>query len=381
MEAPGSAPAPDAHTDDPGSFLAHPRWQRMIIGFAGPFANFVLAFVLMFVYYAWINEVPSVSPTVFEWVGLGTPAEQAGLKPGDRIVSLGNEQNPDLASTIEFSRAHAGETVSLTVDRSGQSLHLTLPLPGKTQGKLLDLTQNGIYLHYLDTPVTVDQVSPNSPADKAGLQPGDLISTVDGHSFHTVDPLLDYLQSGKGKPVEVIVLRKNAPVRLTVLPAMQEGMYRLGFLSTQPNDPPMRAHPMHFGPSVPQSFEFCTSNSLMIVDVLKKLFTHQASVKQLSGPVGIARVAGQAAETEYWYPKFGLAAGISLNLGILNLLPFPILDGGMILFLLIESGLRRDISMAIKERIYQVAFILLMVFFVYVIFNDISRLPIFSHMH
>jgi regulator of sigma E protease len=114
--------------------------------------------------------------------------------------------------------------------------------------------------------------------------------------------------------------------------------------------------------------------------VLGRLFTHKVSMAQLSGPVGIARMAGDAAETKGWLPKFGLAAAISLNLGILNLMPFPILDGGLILLLLIESVMRRDISMNVKERIYQAAFVVLMAFFAFVIFNDVSKLPIFAHL-
>jgi regulator of sigma E protease len=94
--------------------------------------------------------------------------------------------------------------------------------------------------------------------------------------------------------------------------------------------------------------------------------------------VGIAHAAGQAAETKYWAPKFGLAAGISLNLGILNLLPFPILDGGLIVLLLIESVMRHDISVVVKERIYQAAFVVLVMFFCYVSFNDVAKLSIFS---
>jgi len=96
--------------------------------------------------------------------------------------------------------------------------------------------------------------------------------------------------------------------------------------------------------------------------------------------VGIARVAGEAAEMKGWYSKFYLAGEISLNLGILNLMPFPILDGGMILLLLIESVIRRDIGVNVKERIYQAAFVLLMAFFAFVIFNDVTKLPIFTHL-
>ena len=101
-----------------------------------------------------------------------------------------------------------------------------------------------------------------------------------------------------------------------------------------------------------KSLGYFKTNALLVGEILERLFTHRLSVTQMMGPVGIAQAAGEAAETEGWHPKFGLAAEISLQLGILNLLPFPILDGGMILLLLIESVLRHDISLVIKERIY-----------------------------
>jgi regulator of sigma E protease len=99
----------------------------------------------------------------------------------------------------------------------------------------------------------------------------------------------------------------------------------------------------------------------------------------MMGPVGIAKAAGEAAEMDGYYPKFGLASEISLQLGILNLMPFPILDGGMILLLLIESALRQDISLVIKERIYQAAFVVLMAFIAFTIVNDVSKLQLFTH--
>ncbi len=140
--------------------------------------------------------------------------------------------------------------------------------------------------------------------------------------------------------------------------------------------------PLPFGPrrcvEVRQSF--CVDNSTLILDVLGRLFTRKVGVSQLSGPVGIARMAGEAAEMKGYLPKFELAAAISLNLGILNLMPFPILDGGMILLLLIEGGLRHDISLVVKERIYQAAFVVLVVFFAFIIFNDVTKLPIFTHL-
>jgi regulator of sigma E protease len=118
----------------------------------------------------------------------------------------------------------------------------------------------------------------------------------------------------------------------------------------------------------------------MIVSVLRRLFTRNSNVRQLSGPIGIARQTGEAISIPGWQPIINLMALISLNLGIFNLLPIPILDGGMILFLLIESVLRRDLNQEFKERVYQVAFVALILFFAFVMFNDVSRLPFFSHL-
>jgi regulator of sigma E protease len=154
-------------------------------------------------------------------------------------------------------------------------------------------------------------------------------------------------------------------------PAKIGGGWRLGFEAVPP---PMKNEPLPLGRALAKSRSFCADSSTLILEVLQGIFTHQVSVSQLSGPVGIARMAGQAAEMDGWSPKFGLASEISLNLGILNLLPFPILDGGMILLLIIESGIRRDINIMVKERIYQAAFVMLVAFAAFIIFNDITKL-------
>jgi regulator of sigma E protease len=167
---------------------------------------------------------------------------------------------------------------------------------------------------------------------------------------------------------------------LVVYPSIQDSAWRIGFSYVPPKDIPTHREPMALSQAVPEAKNFCIDNSTLIIDVLRKLVTHKSSISQLSGPVGIARVAGDAAESKGWDYKFGLAAGISLNLGIFNLLPFPILDGGGILILLIESLMRRDINIVVKERIYQAAFMVLIALFAFLTFNDVARLPIFTHL-
>jgi regulator of sigma E protease len=370
-----------APVGDPGALTAHPRWQRILIGLAGPVANLILAFLLMVIYFGWINEVPNIKITKIEWVKPGSVADQAGLQPGDIIRGFANAANPDWYTVVQLDRKNIGQSVPVAVERNGQILQTSLRLPERTKAKSYDLSLAGVFLEEAYGPIVVDLASPNLPAAQAGLQSGDSILAVDGHVFHTVMPLLDYLQSGQGKPVTLTVTRNGATLPpIVVHPSMQDSQWRLGFRPGQPAFPPVSFQPMSFSDAMAESRDFCAENSLLIVEVLQKLLTHNASVTQLVGPVGIAQAAGEAAETKEWSPKFGLAAAISINLGILNLLPFPILDGGMIFFLLIEGAIRRDINIDVKERIYQGAFVLLVAFFAFIIFNDVSKLPIFTHL-
>ena len=377
-----SGPTTEVVADDPGAFTSHPRWQRMLIGVAGPAANFVLAFVLMVLYFGLINEVPFVKPTTIEWVTPGSPADQAGIKTGDVIRQFGATNEPDLEAVLDLADKKSGQSVPVTLERNGTTVATHLFLSTEKDDAGIELPTTGIYFHYVDGPIQVDQTQSNSPAEQAGLKSGDTIVAVDGHPFHTLDPLLEYLQEGMGRPVALTVERNGntLPAPLIAHPTHQSAGWRLGFMALQPNEPQMILRPMKIGDALSASQAYCVDASTMIVQVLHKLLTRQASVNELSGPVGIARVAGQAAETHYWSPKFSLAASISLNLGILNLLPFPILDGGLILLLMIESVLRHDINIVVKERIYQAAFVMLVMFFVYVSFNDVAKLPIFTHL-
>jgi regulator of sigma E protease len=364
---------------DSGSFTNHPRWQRILIGLAGPAANFILALVLMVVYFGWINEVPAirVKTTTVEWVTPGSAAAQAGFQTGDLIRRFDGAANPDWEKIYERAKLNANEPIPVTVERGDKTINLTFTVPAAAKEDDFDLGDAGLLGQYMPGPIGVQQVEPGTPAERAGLRAGDAIESVDGHPFHSVATLLAYMQAGQGKPISLVVLRHGETVQMVAHPAKLDAAgYKLGFVTVPP---PFRNSPLRFTQAFTKATGFCSDNSFLIVEVLERIFTHRVSVSQLSGPVGIARMAGDAAETKGWYPKFGLAAEISLNLGILNLLPFPILDGGLILLLLIESVMRHDISTIVKERIYQAAFFVLVAFFVFIIFNDVTKLPIFTH--
>ena len=375
----GESPSEKEPVDDPKAFSAHPRWHRMLIGLAGPAANFVLAFGLMAVYYGWINEVPSVEvkTTSVEWVTAGTAGAEAGFQPGDLIQRFDGVANPTWEQVYEHSKLNPAQNVAVTVERDGKPVNLVLHVPTSARSDDFEISDTGVLPQYLPGPIGVAEVQPGTPAEQAGLRAGDAIASVDGHAFHTVPALLAYMQTGQGKPMALSVLRNGATLNLTARPAKLDTSWKLGF-ATVPT--PLRSQPLPLGAAVNKSAGFCADNSFLIVEVLERLFTRKVSVSQLSGPVGIARMAGEAAETKGWWSKFGLAGEISLNLGILNLLPFPILDGGMILLLLIESALRHDISLAIKERILTAAFVVLIAFIAFTVFNDVTKLPVFTHL-
>jgi regulator of sigma E protease len=376
LETPGAQVADVS--DDPGAFTSHPRWQRMLIGLAGPTANFVLTLALMMFYYSFFNEVPSVSvkTTTVEWVIPGSVAAQAGMETGDVISRFDGVNNPDWDTVYEHLRLNANQTVPMAVERGGETLQLRLPVPASAKNDSFDPSDAGILPEYLPGPIAVAEVQAGMPAAQAGLQAGDQIESVDGHPFHYTTSLLAYMQWDDGKPMKLEVLRNGATLQITAAPTKLDSQYKLGFA---PQLIPMRDEPLAIGAAWGKSALFFKNNALLVGEVLQRLFTHRLSVSQLMGPVGIARAAGEAAEMNGWFPKFGLAGEISLQLGILNLLPFPILDGGMILLLLIESALRHDISIVIKERIYQAAFVVLTAFFVFVLFNDVSKLGLFPH--
>ncbi len=365
--------------DDPGSFLAHPRWQRMLIGLAGPIANFILAVVLMVFYFAFINEVPAVevkTPTL-EWVAPDSPAAQAGFQPGDRILRFDVFNKPDWGQIDAQSRLNANQTVHVTVQRGDQNLALNLHILASAKTDSFDLTDEGLLPQEFYGPIKVNEVTPGQPAEQAGLRSGDAIEAVDGHAFHTITSLLVYMQQGQGAPINLTVLRNGQTLHLVAHPAKLDTGYKLGFSYILP---PFRKQPLSFGQAVAKSNQFFGQNTFIVLEVLERLFTRKVAISQLQGPVGIARMAGEAAEIKGWEPKFTLAAEISINLGILNLLPFPILDGGMIMFLVIESFMKRDINLMVKERIYQAAFVLLLVFFAFIMFSDVTKLPMFTHM-
>ena len=371
---------------DPGDFNAHPRWQRILVALAGPVANFLLALGLMTGVSMLHNEVQEFldGPAITDYIQTKTPAAKAGIQSGDRIVHYDTVENPTWDDVANRSILNLNQTIPFSFVHDGRRIDSKLFIQSKGDPDDFSLDQIGMIPKMQDTPVQVSSLEASMPAARAGLQPDDKILSIDGLQLHSVPALLGYLQDQAGKPANLSVQRTAAngtsqtfPLQVTPeLADTAEGKgYRLGFSYIPP---PVRVERLPLGKAVAASWKFNKKNSLLIVEVLKRLFTRQVSVKSLQSPIGIGQDIHQAAQMPGWMPLIQLISAISLNLGIFNLMPIPILDGGMILFLLIETIMRRDVNQQIKERIYQVAFVCILAFFAVVIFNDLTRLNIFT---
>jgi len=375
--------APHTPSNDPGDFQNHPRWQRTIIAVAGPIANFALAFVLMAGLFMFNNQVPAfvTQPVVADFVAPSSPVGKTGIQAGDRIVHFDTIENPTWNDLEQRASLDSNQDAAFSFVHNGQRVDTKLFIENKGKPEDLEFMDLGIVPVEQAMPVQVKALPDKTkPAALAGFQPDDIVLAIDNLHPHSVDALLAYLQDRAGKPSVVTLQRKNATgesaqLAVPVTPYFGDGQHgKLWMIGFQAVPPPTTVKKLPIGEALAASWTDNIKNSGTIFAVLHRLFTRQVSVKSLSSPVGMAVQVNEAFEAPGSFPIIATMAMISLNLGIFNLLPIPILDGGMILFLAIESLMRRDLNQAVKERVYQVAFVCLVLFAAVVIFNDITKL-------
>jgi regulator of sigma E protease len=358
----------ESRSGAPEEFMSHPRWQRFVIAVAGPAMNIILAVALLTGVFMVHYEHPVFldEPAVIGWVLENSPAAKAGIEQGDRIARIDGVQNPTWEDVMLKMMVNSKQPLDVAIQRGDHVLEK------QVQPQTDASDQNSIAGWLPDQPITVTELDPDMPAAKAGLRVGDDIVAVNGTPMRSLFSVIHLLQQNGSKPVDVSLVRGGQKLNLQVTPVLTEDngqkTYRLGFRSE-----PVRVDKLPFAQAFTRSLEENKKYSLLIVDLVQKMLQRKVSIKQMEGPIGIARASGDAARQPGWTPLLGLMAMISLNLGVFNLLPIPILDGGLILLIIVESVMRRDISIRIKERIYQTAFVFLLLFFVVVIYNDLLK--------
>jgi regulator of sigma E protease len=355
----------DQRTDDPREFLNHPRWHRFLIAIAGPAMNILLAIVLLTTVYMVHYEYPAVydEPPIIGWVLKDTAAAKAGFEVGDRITRIDDVQNPNWEQVELKEALNPGQPLAVEINRNGKTIDKTIvpEATGVDQIGFAGWTPE-------EQTLTITDLVEGMPADKAGLKEGDKILTLDGKPVPALAAMIESLKATKDQPITLAVLRDGQQKVFTVQPVLYDKSYRIGIGTMQ-----MKVKNLPLAEAAKLSLHENRQNALLILELVKKMAQRKISMRSIEGPIRIGQAAGEAARRKGWTPLMSLTAAISLNLGIFNLLPIPILDGGVILFLAIEGLMRRDISMNIKERVYQAAFVFLVLFAVMVIYNDLMK--------
>lgn len=357
---------PDERTDDPREFLNRPRWQRIIVYLAGPTMNVLLAILLIAIVFMVGIEVPDLQdiPPVLGTVEADSSAAAAGLQPGDTILEVAGKPVSRWQDVGFELMTSADRPIGLTVEHQGQRLAVQVT-PGKVPNYDFGDTA-GMY------PVVrprVMQVVEGGPAQAAGFQPGDTIRSVDGKPVADPQDFVQYIEKHPAQSVKVEVDRAGRLVTLDVTPraeAKAEGKGKIGVgVGVYQRFGPGRA--------LVESVKYNWHITQQTFSVLGKIFTRKIAAKSaLSGPIEIASMSGAAARSGFKNLLYFMGF-ISISIGILNLLPVPILDGGQITILIVEGALRRDLSMQTKERLAQVGFVLLIALMATVLYFDAAK--------
>lgn len=363
-------PIPDSEL-----FELRPRWQKFLVMIGGPFMNIMLALAIPFVS-ALINGVPAMpTPTVAHLKADGAAAK-AGVQIGDKIVSFNGVENPTWRN-IELDTALLPEkNIPLVVERSGERVNLTV-MPTKESAFGQSIGSLDLQPDFGIVPVFVGTVGANTPAAEAGIVTGDRIISINGATARNSGQVSGLIQRDKDAPLKIVLERDGKTREITTqVRKLDDGTERLGigFSSASRNLEPANAA---------SALSYAWQTNLSILEgtgkALMQVLTGNRSARDagVSGPIGIFQQSANVAQSLGWEGVIMMLMAISLSLGVFNLLPIPMLDGGQIMVLFIDkvfSLFGKPLSMAVREKIQIVGFGLIMLLMISVIYLDVSRI-------
>jgi regulator of sigma E protease len=360
--------AGDEHANDPRSFLSKPRWQRLIIVFAGPAMNIILAVaVLTGLFMVRFPKIPSSPSPEIGFIVPDSAAAKAGLHEGDRIVQIGDTANPTWEDIYVKEVASAGHPLSVWIVRKGERRLVTVT-------PVLDPKSGAGFAGWGEqSDIQIASALVDSPAAKAGLQPGDIMVSVDGQPIHSTPKVHDIINSNGGKPVDLVYSRTGKLMTAHLTPMLSENKGAKEWMIGVSLQPRVVFVSLPFPEALTESIHENAKDATFIYQFLRGVAERRMSPRSLSGPIKIVQMSGEEAR-EGPIAYLGLMAGLSLNLAIVNLLPIPILDGATIFMLLVEMFMRRDLSLRVKEAAFRLGFVFLMAVVAFVLYNDISKL-------
>ncbi|OFW18187.1 MAG: RIP metalloprotease RseP [Acidobacteria bacterium RIFCSPLOWO2_12_FULL_66_10] len=357
----------EERTGQPDEFLSKTKWQRFQVLIMGPVMNLALALLLtaIVLYQGAEKGAYEDQPPVVGVVVTGSPAERAGIQPGDRLVSVADHRVDTWEQFLIAVGTRPNREVSLGWLRNG--LEVTKKItPVSEKGSRFEIGDIGVLPNVHPH---VRSISAGEAAERAGLKAGDVVVSIDGQPITFSYQLRDVIAKHPEQAITLSILRDGQPQTIVATPAKRgnQGLLGIGIGDETVSVKPGLIEAV--GMSLRKNIEY----GGLIFQTVWGLITRETSPKQLMGPVAIAQLSGESAQLG-WIALFSLMASISLNLGILNLLPIPVLDGGHILIMGLEGLARRDFSVRMKEKMLLAGFVVLMMLMVTVIYNDLTRI-------
>ena len=347
---------------EPWEFQSRPRWVQMSVLAAGPAMNFLLGFLIILGVRLIVGEYV-LNTTQIGRIEAASPLREAGLKPGDRVASVGGVRVENWDALIRAFEGARNSTVSLDVIRDGTPLSLQVFL-NRSQTLGIDPFVSS----------TAGSVLSGYPAEGVGLQPGDRIVGIDGEPVTQWWQMKEKISARPAQEIEVRWVRDGVEMQAQIVSrAEQVEDKTVGLIGIGPPMESMVRMPVGFVKAIGRSGQDVVRFTTLIYKFIKDLILGKVSGRALAGPVAIAQMAGQKAQ-QGWERLLGFMALLSINLAVLNLLPIPVLDGGHLMILTVEAAIRRPLSIRQKEVLQQVGLAFLLFLMLYVTFGDISRI-------
>ncbi len=353
-----------------------PRWQKFLVMIGGPFMNLLLAFSIPFIG-ALAYGVPSMPAPIVGVIKAGGAAENAGLQKGDRIVNFGGVENPTWERIEHDALVSPEQPIQMMVERGGQRVPLSIT-PTKTDVKGNSVGDVQFEPDMGVEPVVVGTIVEGGPAAQSDLQKGDRVLAFNGQTVRNSSELTSQIREYKDAPAKILVERNSQQKEINTAAKLEnDGVYRIGIGFSR------GAITARENVGIGQAAAFAVNTNYEIVRltgaVFGQLFAGKRSVKDagVAGPIGIVQIISQVVHDQGFVGLISILALISLNLGVFNLLPIPMLDGGQIAVLAIEGFLALfglTLSMAIKEKIQLAGLAIILLLMVTVIFFDVSRI-------
>lgn len=366
-----AAKADLSEADKARAFDIQPVWKRASVAVAGPGFNFIFA-VFAYMMVGWSGQ--AILPAIVGYVAPASVAEQAGMQQGDRVLAVQKHDIHSWQQMEELLKDSAGQIARITVKRDEQNVVLQMSVPQPEKDPLLLDVANEVLGFNPGLVVRVDDVVASSPADKAGLRSGDVIRKTNGETVSNVRQFIEQVKANAGQAVAIVVKRGQTLLEINVVPEIDKSeQVRIGVRLASQTVHGTEIYRLGLWEGMAYGFTRTWEMTGLTLQVFGKMVTAAISPDNLGGPIAIAQLAGKTAELGLVYFLSFLAL-ISVNLGVLNLLPIPILDGGLLVYLGLEKLRGKPLSSKMLEISQMAGLSLIIALMVFAFYNDLSRL-------